>query len=131
MPYQKLEKPQPMAVPMEIDSEEEAKVPSMTEARARFDTTDAATPRKVSKIEMKPTGPAKVPVGPKMQPKPVPETMPKKVVPPVNKKPTPSKPEPMTQDQAWKVKSPSPRWIQLPIVSMMWECCANMKLKLK
>ena len=101
MPYQRLERPELMAAPMEIDSEEEPKIPSMAEARLKFDVPDqGAPPKKVSKVELKPKG------QPKPQPKPVPEFIPKKVVPPVQK-PAPPKPEPKPK----KKKSPSPRWI--------------------
>jgi hypothetical protein len=109
MPYQRLERPEPMAVPMETELEEETKVPTVAEARARFDTTDSVPPKKVSKMEFKPVGPPKVPA--QVQPKPVPEFIPKKKVPPVQK-PVP-RPEPTPQEQPSRVtkkkKSPSPR----------------------
>lgn len=125
MPYQRLEKPEPMAVPMEIEPEEETKIPSVAEARARFDTTDAAPPKKVSKIDFKPAGPPKVPVAArvpveaKVPPKPVPEFIPKKTFPPVEK-PVP-KPEPAKPEQPVRItkKSPSPRCLAIYLLSML------------
>lgn len=96
MPYQRVEKPEPMAVPMEVEPEEETKLPTVAEARAMFDATDAAPPKKVSKMEFKPAGPAKVPVA--APPKPVPEVIPRKVVPPAQEVP-----------ERTTKKSPSPR----------------------
>lgn len=100
MPYQKLEKP-PMAAPMEIE-DEEVKMPTPAEARAKFDVMDAApTPKKVSKAEFKPAAPPMVPVAAKKQPKPV-TVQPSQRVPP---RPAP-KPE---QPSRVQKKSPSPR----------------------
>ena len=96
-----MEKPEPMAPPMELESDEEIKIPTMAEAKAKFDVRDAGpTPKKVSKVEFKPQGPFKP------EPKPVPEFVPKKVVPPVQK-PLPPKTEP----KPTKIKSPLPRCI--------------------
>lgn len=111
MPYQKIEKPAPMAAPMEIDMEEEVKLPTPAEARAKFDTMDAApVPKKVSKVEFQPTGPPMVPVEPKKQAKPA------QSVPP---KPAP-KPE---QAPIVQKKSPSPRLLH-DLVTAWRENCA-------
>ena len=95
---------QPLEVPVE---EEETKVPSVSEARAKFDQVEGVPPKKVTRVEIKPQVPQGTPLGPKVQPKPkapVPEVMPKKVVPPA-KRPAPG------------VKSPSPR-LMIMILSM-------------
>lgn len=122
MPYQKIEKPAPMAAPMEVDMEEEVKLPTPAEARAKFDTMDAApVPKKVSKVEFQPTGPPMVPVEANKQAKPA------QRVPP---KPAP-KPE-----QAPKLqKSPSPRLLHDLLVTAWTEkmCCffvLNMSLEI-
>lgn len=103
MPIQTSE---PMEVPMEVDSEEETKAPTVSEARARFDQPDTAPTKKVSKVQIQPKGPPMAPVG-----APVTEWVGQKVEPPVQK-PTPPAParkpeQPMRTEL--NVKSPSPR----------------------
>ena len=111
-----MEKPLPMEITMEMESGEETKVPTVAEARARFDQVEGVPPKKVSRAEIQPKGPPAVPLAAKVQPKPkkpVPEFVPKKVVPPV-KKPAPPKPivRPETAYQEG-VKSPSPRLLAI------------------
>ena len=105
---------QPLEVP--IETEEETKVPSVSEARAKFDQVEGVPPKKVTRVEIQPQVPQGTPLGPKVQPKPkapVPEVMPKKVVPPA-KRPAPvTRPDTMAQG----VKSPSPRLL-IRIISM-------------
>ena len=106
---------QPVRMEVPLESEEETKVPSVSEARAKFDQVEGVPPKKVSRVEIQPVGPPAVPLAPKVQakpkapvPTPVPEFMPKKVVPPV-KKPVPkpfTRPDMVAQEG---IKSPSPR----------------------
>ena len=100
-----MEKPSPMAAPMEID-DEEIKIPTPAEARAKFDATDAApTPKKVSKAEFKPTAPPMAKVPPKKEPKPV-AVQPTQRAPPMTAPKLSAKQE---QPRRQQKKSPSPR----------------------
>ena len=122
VPYPRLDKP--LEVP--IESEEETKVPTVSEARARFDQVEGVPPKKVSRVEIQPQIPPGAPVAPKVQPKPkapvpapLPEAVPKKTVPPV-RKPAPPKPVVRPETAAQEgVKSPSPR---LLIVLLSMTC---------
>ena len=92
-------RPEPVELPvgMEIYSEEEAKVPTVAEARLRFDQVEGVPTKKVSKVEIQPKGPPAVPFAPK------------KIMAPV-KKPAPPKPVARPDMVAKEgVKSPSPR----------------------
>ena len=92
---------------IELESGEETKVPTVAEARARFDQAEGVPPHKISRAEIQPKGPPMVPLAPKPK-EPVPKFIPKKVVPPV-KKPVPKpvvRPDVAAQEG---VKSPSPR----------------------
>ena len=90
---------------IELESGEETKVPTVTEARARFDQVEGVPPHKISRSEIQPKGPPMAPMAARVQLKqkepvitPVPEFMPKKVVPAGK------------QDTAPQgMKSPSPR----------------------
>ena len=112
----RVDKSETLEISMEMGPEEEAKVPTVSEARAKFDQVEGVPPKKVTKVEFQPKIPPGAPLAPKVQPKPkapvpthVPEEFPKKVVPPA-KKPVPPKPvvRPDTAAQEG-VKSPSPR----------------------
>ena len=99
IPYQRLDQAVPMEIPLE--SEEEGKAPTVSEARAKFDQVEGVPPKKVSRMEIQPVGPAAAPLAPKVLakpkapvPTPVPETMPRKVVPPVKKPAQPKSPSP-------------------------------------
>ena len=99
IPYQRLDQPVPMEIPLE--SEEEGKAPTVSEARAKFDQVEGVPPKKVSRMEIQPVGPAAAPLAPKVLakpkapvPTPVPETMLRKVVPPVKKPIQPKSPSP-------------------------------------
>ena len=101
---------------MEADLEEETKLLTLAEARARFDQEAVQPQKHTTQVEMQPKGPPAAPVGVKFKPgleevapKPVPEVMPKKVMPPVWK-PVPPKPLAKPEKMAPEgVKSPSPR----------------------
>ena len=105
-----------LPVGIEIESEDEAKMLSISEARARFDQVEGVPTKKVSRAEIQPKGPPVVPVAPKFQtkaPVPVPEAVHKKVAPPVKK---PVGPKPFTRPEMMPpegVKSPSPRLLKL------------------
>ena len=105
VPYSRLD--QPLEVP--VEAEEETRAPTVSEARAKFDQVEDVPPKKVTRVEIQPQVPQGVPRGPKVQPKPkapVPEIMPKKIVPPA-KRPAPvARPDTAAQEG---VKSPSPR----------------------
>ena len=117
----RIEKPQSTEVTMEL--EEDTKVLTIAEARARFDQIDGMPVSKVSQKEVEPVG---LPFAPKVKPEqkvpvpaPVPEVLPKKVIPPV-KKPTPLKPfVPQEKPVPKAVKSPSPRLLRFLIFSCM------------
>ena len=102
-PIYRLERPTPMEI--ELESGEETKVPTVSEARARFDQPEGVPPHKISRAEIQPKGPPMAPVAPKPK-APVPEFIPKKVAPPVKKPPPVVRPEVMAPEG---VKSPSPR----------------------
>ena len=102
-----------MGITLESQVEEETKIPSVSEARVKFDKEEGAPKKKLTMVEIQPKVPAAAPLAPKVQSKPkapMPEVMPKKVVPPV-KKPVPT-PAPE------KVKSPSPRLINFIILHL-------------
>ena len=90
---------------MEIELESGEEVPSVSEARARFDQAEGVPPHKISRAEIQPKGPAMVPMAPKPK-APVPEFKPKKVAPPVKRPPPIIRPDIMAPEG---VKSPSPR----------------------
>ena len=109
----RLERPTPMQI--ELESGEETKVPTVAEARARFDQVESVPPHKISRSEIQPKGPPMAPMAARVQLKqkepvitPVPEFMPKKVVPPA-KKPDVPKPAGKQDTAPQGVKSPSPR----------------------
>ena len=113
-----------MDITMETKSGEETKLPTVTEARAKFDKDEVVPKKKVTKVEIQPRVPAGVPLAPKVQPKPkapvptpVPEVMPKKVVKPLKK--------PVAPPAAEKVKSPSPRLINFIIFSLSKRLITN------
>ena len=101
----RLERPAPPE--MELESGEETKVPSVAEARARFDQAEGVPPHKISRAEIEPKG---LTMAAKVEPKPAPapEYLPRKVVPPTNKQggPKPIEEPDITSQGA---KSPSPR----------------------
>ena len=101
---------------MEVDLEDDTKLLTLAEARARFDQEAVQPPKHIARVDMQPKGPPAAPVVVKFKPgqeevapKPVPEVIPKKVMPPV-KKPAPPKPLAKPEKMAPEgVKSPSPR----------------------
>ena len=106
----RLERPAPPE--MELESGEETKVPTVAEARARFDQAEGVPPHKISRAEIESKG---LPMAAKVKPKPkepiaapAPEYLPRKVVPPTKKSggPRPTEEPHITSQGA---KSPSPR----------------------
>ena len=109
-----MDREQEMAITMDMEIGEESKLPTVAEAKARFDQVEGVPPKKVSHIEIRPVG---LPEAQKIEPKPkapvptpIPEMMPKKVVPPA-KKPV-ARPDIAAQEG---VKSPSPRLLTFPL----------------
>ena len=108
-----MDRKQEAAIAMDMELGEESKLPTVAEARARFDRVEGVLPAKVSHIELHPVvlpaaqkveSKAKAPV-----PTPVPEVTPKKILPSA-KKPAPVKPAAIPETAAQEgVKSPSPR----------------------
>lgn len=101
-----------MPLEIELESGEEAKIPTVSEARAIFDQVEGIPQKKVSRAEIQPSVSLEKRFKPKPkepEPAPVPEFIPEKVVPP-EKKPVPPKPavKPEAVPQEG-VKSPSPR----------------------
>ena len=93
---------------MELESGDETKIPTVAEARARFDQAEGVPPHKVSRSEIEPAGlpRAKVQPKPREPAAPVPEYTPKKVEAP-GQKPEKTTEKPYTKQE--EKKSPSPR----------------------
>lgn len=106
-----MDRKQETAIAMDIELAEESKLPTVAEARARFDLVEGILPAKVSHIE---PHPVVLPAAQKVEskapaPTPVPEVTPKKKLPSA-KKPAPVKPAARPDTAAQEgVKSPSPR----------------------
>ena len=101
-----------VSIEMEIGEE---KVPTVAEARARFDQVEGVPSMKVSRVQIQPKGPPAVPLAAKLAPEvkthvptPVPEAVLKTAVAPAKKKPPLKVAKPDTAAQTG-IKSPSPR----------------------
>ena len=116
-----MDKPKPAMVAMEMELEEDRKLPTMAEAIARFDQLEGVPRKKVPPAEIQQGGLSSAPVPP-FQPKdkayieaPV-EVIPENIVPPAKTLAaalTPFVPFVQPEKAAPGVKSPSPRLLIL------------------